>query len=219
MPERAILSDVNYHLINLYWHIATGLESPSDWENSREVFEYIKGFFNAPPHLDSIQASGWWRAKAFYYLNRTCFNGLCRFNLGGEFNVGYGKYKEPILDHDFSLYQEAFENWNFFNSYYGDTLSLVKERVFDDHFVYADPPYDAGFTSYSGSFTWDDQVKLAEMLAALNCPVVASNKATDRIQDLYKGLGFDIEIISARRRISCNGDRTAVNEILATKNI
>jgi DNA adenine methylase len=219
MPERAILSDVNPHLINLYRHIQEDLQSPSGWENSKGMFDHVRETFNRSLDPNStIKASEWWRAKAFYYLNRTCFNGLCRFNLSGEFNVGYGKFKKPILDHDFSLYQEAFKEWDFYNRNFNDFL-IIATAPARPSFIYADPPYDAGFTGYSGSFTWDDQVNLASTLAALNCPVVASNKATDRIIDLYTGFDFHIEIVSARRRISCNGDRTNVDEILATKNI
>ena len=219
MPERAILSDVNPHLINLYKQITLDLRSPAGWEISKGMFEHVKGTFNKSlDPTDTLIAGDWWKAKAFYYLNRTCFNGLCRFNLKGEFNVGWGKYKDPILNHDFSIYKEVFKNWEFFNSPYSDTLA----KTFDlnrSFFIYADPPYDAGFTSYSGSFTWDDQVKLATALAELNCPVVISNKATDRVLDLYTSLGFHNEIISVRRRISCNGDRTPVDEVLASKNM
>ncbi len=230
MPERAILSDTNKHLINLYTQIdAYKLQgftahnmvdgSALYWQNSKKIFDLIKRDFNRANDPNSgFVAGSSWRAKAFYYLNRTCFNGLCRFNRKGEFNVGFGKYKNPKLDHDFSIYQEAFRYWDFYNYDYLKSLSIAKEHI-RPIFVYADPPYDDGFTSYSGSFTWDDQVSLATTLAALNCPVVASNKETDRIVDLYGSLGFDIAIIEAPRRISCNGDRTAVREILATKNI
>jgi len=209
VPERAILSDINPHLIALYKSVANGMKNEQWWENSKEQFEEIKSHFNSQnvPNNPAL----------FYYLNRTCFNGLCRFNLKGEFNVGYGNYKKPKLDHDFSLYQEAFKGWTFLNFDYIEMLSsFFSPRA---KFIYADPPYDDGFTSYSGSFTWNDQVSLATKLASLNCPVVASNKATDRIVDLYQGLGFDIEFIDVRRRIACNGDRTSAKEILATRNL
>jgi DNA adenine methylase len=219
MPKHALLSDINPHLINLYREIELGLKSPSGWENSKERFKQIKTDFNRSLDLESgFEAGSWWRAKAFYYLNRTCFNGVCRFNLKGEFNVGYGKFKEPKLDHDFSLYQPLFKRWGLFNFGYKDTINISNNYALP-RFFYADPPYDAGFVKYSGDFTWNDQVQLAESLAKLNCPVVASNKATDRIMTLYESLGFNLEIISVRRRVSCNGDRSPVNEILATKNI
>jgi DNA adenine methylase len=223
MPERAILSDINPHLIELYKCIDQGLGNTVGtnfyWQNSKDCFDLIKRDFNRSIEFNSgFTMSNEWMAKAFYYLNHTCFNGLCRFNQKGEFNVGYGKYESPKLDHDFSLYQEAFRYWDFYHLGFNDSLVIACEHI-RSTFIYADPPYDGGFTGYSGKFTWDDQVNLASSLAALNCPVVASNKATDRIIALYQGLGFDLQYINARRRIACNGDRTSATEILATKNL
>jgi DNA adenine methylase len=97
----------------------------------------------------------------------------------------------------------------------GDFASLSVEP---GDFVYADPPYDVEFTQYSAEgFGWDDQVRLAHWLAALDVPVVASNQATDRILALYSDLGFKVETIQAPRRISCNGDRTPAREMVAYK--
>lgn len=230
MPERAILNDVNAHLINLYIQIDMGLQSflthnmvdgsALYWQNSKKIFDLIKRDLNRSADFNSeFSAGNLWMAKAFYYLNRTCFNGLCRFNKKGEFNVGYGKYKNPKLDHDFDLYRDVFKNWRFSSLESEEFLKGFLYELIPYLFIYADPPYDDGFTSYSGSFAWADQVKLATQLSELDCPVVASNKATDRIVALYKGLGFDVEIVSAPRKISCNGDRTNVDEILATRNI
>ena len=87
-----------------------------------------------------------------------------------------------------------------------------------DDFVYADPPYDVEFTTYSpGGFTWEDQERTAEWLAKHKGPVLLSNQATKRIVKLYKKLGFHLRYLKAPRRISCTGDRTAAKEVLALK--
>lgn len=212
MPKKAILSDVNPALINLYKQIGNGLENKGSFDISEVEYYRTRARFN------NYQFS----AIDFYYLNRVGYRGLCRTNARGEFNTPYGHYKKPKLDHDFSLYQKAFDGWGFCDSNYYDVLDWVKLWKTDSHrqhFVYADPPYDAGFTGYSGAFDWTDQVKLALALASLDCPVIASNKATDRIIELYKSLDFLIEYVEAPRRISCNGDRKPATEMLATKNI
>ena len=80
--------------------------------------------------------------------------------------------------------------------------------------------YEIEFTTYSaGGFSWDDQVRTAEWLAAHSGPVVLSNQATARIVKLYEQLGFKIEYLAGPRRISCNGDRSAAREVLATKGL
>ncbi|MCS6873029.1 MAG: DNA adenine methylase, partial [Anaerolineae bacterium] len=89
-----------------------------------------------------------------------------------------------------------------------------------DDFVYADPPYDVEFTSYSaGGFSWDDQRRLADWLSAHTGPVLLSNQATARIIELYEAHGFQLRYFEAPRRISANGDRTPAREVLAYRNL
>jgi len=153
-------------------------------------------------------------AQLFYYLNRTCFNGLCRFNQSGEFNVPFGTYSTINFKNDFHEYSTAFRDWRFTNK---DISKLEFEPT---DFVYADPPYDVEFTSYSaGGFSWEDQVRTAELLSELQGPVVISNQATKRIVSLYKRLRFKLKYLDAPRRISCTGDRSTAREVLATKNV
>ena len=107
-----------------------------------------------------------------------------------------------------------FERFEFRNTDFED-LPLQP-----DDFVYADPPYDVEFTSYSmGGFDWDAQQRAARWLSKHPGPVVLSNQRTDRIVELYKDLGFDIVGLTAPRLISCTGDRTPAKEVLATRNI
>src|SRR5439155_117956 len=88
-------------------------------------------------------------AALFYYLNRTAYNGLCRFNQRGEFNVPFGKYKRITYARAFDVFRHAFAQWEFTT---GD-FAAVKLR--SDDFVYADPPYDVEFTAYAqGGFSW-----------------------------------------------------------------
>ena len=209
-PTQALLSDVNPHLLNFYLHLQRGLELTVSMRNTKTVFYKHRRRFN-----ELIAAGDWQTAEAaqlFYYLNRTCFNGLCRFNQTGEFNVPFGTHKSIAYATDFSEYQTVFRNWTFVNC---DFESLAVEA---GDFIYADPPYDVEFTTYSsGGFTWDDQVRAAEWLSAHHGPVVVSNQATPRIVELYRKLGFVIELLDGPRRISCTGDRSAAPEILATK--
>jgi DNA adenine methylase len=151
-------------------------------------------------------------AELFYYLNRTCYNGLCRFNSSGEFNVPFGRYGKINYTRDFAPYQTVFRDWQF-------TAGDFEEvKLSADDFVYADPPYDVEFRQYSKEgFPWTDQVRLAEWLVKHAGPVVLSNQATDRICKLYRDLGFKLSYLTAPRMISCNGDRTPASEVIAVK--
>jgi DNA adenine methylase len=211
-PERAVLNDVNSHLINFYQQVRRGLALTIKARYDNDLFYQHRHRFNQL--VRDKRAATNEAAQLFYYLNRTGFNGLCRFNLSGEFNVPFGRYKSVNYAKDFHSYRKLFRRWSFTN---GDLEEIAIER---DDFIYADPPYDVEFTSYSaGGFTWEDQKRTAELLAKHRGPVVLSNQATKRIVKLYRQLGFDLQFFQAPRRISSNGNRDTAREVLASKNL
>jgi DNA adenine methylase len=212
LPEQALLNDANPHLINFYRWLQAGLKTDLKMENNERLFYQQRERFNelvANSQEDTAES-----AALFYYLNRTGFNGLCRFNGKGGFNVPFGKYARIEYTHDFTRYKRAFQDWRFTQ----DDFEAI--RLTRDDFVYADPPYDVEFTAYSkGGFPWDDQVRAAEWLAHHSGPVILVNQATPRIRELYRKLGYDLRFLDAPRRISCNGDRTPAQEVLATRHL
>ena len=212
MPERALLNDRNPHLINFYRWLQRGLQIDLRMENQEEAFYSHRDRFNNL--LREGGACTVESAVLFYYLNRTGYNGLCRFNSRGEFNVPFGRYKQIGYETDFSRYRAAFENWTF------ESRDVEALELDADDFVYADPPYDVEFTQYSKEgFGWEDQERIAVWLAKRHGPVVLVNQATSRIERLYRQLGFSVDFLDAPRRISCTGDRTPAREIIATRNV
>lgn len=215
MPERALVNDINPHLMNFYRQVqrrAVPFPDFLQFANDETCYYASRKWFNeliAEGGADTDTAAG-----LFYYLNRTGFNGLCRFNSKGGFNVPFGKFKTINYRTDFSELSAALAGW---------TLTcgpFEALRLEPEDFIYADPPYDVEFTTYSaGGFTWKDQIRTAEWLAAHPGPVLLANQATPRIVDLYTALGFDLEFLDAPRRISCTGDRTSAKEVLARRNL
>ncbi len=211
-PATALLNDVNPHLINFYIHVQQGLEIKVAMLNEEVLFYRHRERFNDLINNGESQSAE--AAQLFYYLNRTCFNGLCRFNLSGAFNTPFGRHKTINYANDFSALRTAIRAWTFTSA---DVASLPIEPK---DFIYADPPYDVEFTTYSaGGFVWEDQVRTAEWLAAHRGPVVLSNQATNRIVKLYRKLGFALRFLNGPRRISCTGDRSAAREVLAVKGL
>jgi DNA adenine methylase len=133
-PERALLNDINPHLINFYRQVRRGLTLEIDARYNRKLFYAQRALFNHLISNDSARTKQ--AAQLFYYLNRTCFNGLCRFNRDGEFNVPFGQYKKINYATDFNVYQELFRRWKFANK------DLARLAIEPDDFIYADPPYD-----------------------------------------------------------------------------
>jgi DNA adenine methylase len=178
----------------------------------------------------SVYSEKWiQRAAQIIFLNKTCFNGLFRFNSKGEFNVPAGRYKNPkILDEENLL--NVSEILNIATIKNAD-FSEVEKDVDTDSFVYFDPPYrplnaTSGFTSYSKNKFGDaEQIKLAELFKRLNkkgMKLMLSNSdpknvnpSDDFFDEMYKD--FNITRIPATRMINSNASkRNAINEIVVT---
>ncbi|EBU8723121.1 DNA (cytosine-5-)-methyltransferase [Salmonella enterica subsp. enterica serovar Manhattan] len=183
--------------------------------NNPEYFDDIKVRFN---RRDMTQME---RAAAFIYLNRHCYNGLMRYNRQGEFNVGFGKYRQPYFPlAELEAFSAVASRCTFAVADCNDTVALAEEG----DVVFCDPPYEpmpgkSGFTNYSGqSFRFDDQVRLAQSLKAAHqrgASVVITNSGAPAIRELYTSMGFDVRPLRARRSISCTGEtRETVTDII-----
>ncbi len=169
------------------------------------------------------------RAADLIFLNRTCFNGLFRVNSKGEFNVPFGRYKNPKILHEEVLRSDStlLENTSIHQGDFSDCAQYVDENTF----VYFDPPYrplnqTSSFTSYSkDGFGDDDQKRLAELFHRLDskgAKLMLSNsdpKNEDPDDQFFEDLYSDnfIDQIPARRAINCNGERRGeINELIIT---
>jgi DNA adenine methylase len=198
--------------VNFYRWLQKGLRITWAMENNEAAYYAARARFNAL--LEAGQHDTREAAGLFYYLNRTGYNGLCRFNSRGQYNVPFGRYVTINYTTDFAAYRDPLAGWTF-------TCGDVADVPFrGTDFIYADPPYDVQFTQYSqGGFNWEDQERTAVQLAAHEGPVVLVNQATSRVTRLYRSLGFRVRQIAAPRRISCTGDRTPAREVIATRNL
>ncbi|MFC3034123.1 Dam family site-specific DNA-(adenine-N6)-methyltransferase [Pseudoalteromonas fenneropenaei] len=217
-----ILNDINADLINLYQELKNAPEEFVsdakrlfvDLNNHPDAYYSYRQQFN-----DSVDV--YERAVLFLYMNRHGYNGLCRYNLKGAFNVPFGKYKKPYFP-ELELYAFAAKAQR------ATFTCLSYEQVFTalpkNAVVYCDPPYvplskTASFTSYAkGGFTLDDQANLAilaeQAAFAHNTPVLISNHDTVWTRKIYEQASLDQ--IQVKRTISPKGQsRNHVNELMA----
>lgn len=131
------------------------------------------------------------RAARFIYLNRTCWNGLYRVNLNGEFNVPIGTKTEVIYEED--NFQEISELLSHAIIYQADFEELIDKASRND-LIFVDPPYTVrhnhnGFIKYNEKlFSWDDQERLFYSLNRAKkrgAIVVGTNAYHKCIRDLY----------------------------------
>jgi DNA adenine methylase len=211
-PAAALLNDQNPHLIAFYRHLKRGLHVRLPMANDAALYYRHRALFNRL--VASRRGSSRCAAELFYYLNRTGYNGLCRFNRRGAFNVPFGRYATIHYLRDFTPYRAALARWRF-------TAGPFHQVPLEpDDFIYADPPYDVPFTQYAREgFSWTDQERLALWLARHPGPVLLSNQATPRILALYRDLGFTLQLLDGPRLINCTGDRTPAREVLALRGL
>ncbi len=169
---------------------------------------------------DYAQRSDVQRAARFLYLNRTCYNGLYRVNRKGQFNVPFGRYRNPTIC-DADNLRAVSQSLEGVKLEVGDFTRCL-ERAGQGDFVYLDPPYHplsetAHFTGYTSiPFGVKDQERLAATFAELNqrgCQLMLNNSCTRLIQHLYEG--YQQERLRAIRAISSKADeRGAICELL-----
>lgn len=225
--EQYLIADVNADLINMYQVIQ---------ENSEYFIEELKYFFeNYNDEISyyrernkfNLPHSGLFeRALTFLYLNRHCFNGLCRYNKKGEFNTPYGKLKNPYFPEvEIRAFAEKAKRATFICASFEETLQMAKSG----DVVYCDPPYlpasvssvgsnhSQEFTAYTkDGFDYDQHSQLAGELRRLSysgCFCVASNNDTQSVRSLYSD--FDLQPLTVRR--SCGGagsSRKSADELI-----
>jgi DNA adenine methylase len=235
--NKVIISDINDKLINVYRvtrDFPSGLtekleilkkEYLSLTGTERKIFYYEK---RDEYNKISSEENNIDRAALFILLNKLCYNGLYRENSSGDFNVPYGKYKNPqIFDKKliFSI-SKAIEKVDILNTDYENTLKLIDDKL---TLYYLDPPYKpisntSTFNSYS-KFNFNDKeqerLKLfCDKLTKRNIHFILSNsdlKNTDSENHYFDNLYRDYKIkrVSARRSINCNAsERGEIRELL-----
>lgn len=219
--EHYALSDCNADLIDLYNHIKHEGQAFIDYvrqyfshdHNTAERFYDLRAQFNET-------ASGIERAALFLYLNRHGFNGLCRYNQSGHFNVPFGQYKQPYFpEKELKQFHEKAQRATFTCQDFSHSLQGLKPGCA----VYADPPYvpltkTASFTQYAaGGFAAKEQEHLAALarsLAKSGVGVLLSNHDTPYTRAVYEGA--HITSFKVRRTISARQQgRHYVQELLA----
>lgn len=216
------LNDVNPDLIGLYNNLKNNtdallqeLDSLFDGTHAAET-----EFYNLRKEFNTLQSSDIRKSALFVYLNRHAFNGLCRYNSKGEFNVPFGRYKTVYFPKEELLnFAEKSQNITFVCSDFTDVLQQVQSG----DVVYCDPPYvplspTANFTAYAQSgFTYDQQKKLAEeakRLTSIGATVIISNHDTAVTRELYKDA--EIHELEVQRFVSGKAEsRGKAKELIA----
>ncbi|MBD2039392.1 DNA adenine methylase [Microcoleus sp. FACHB-672] len=227
-PKKAVINDSNWELINCYQVVKDLLDELIEQltvyknNNSEHYYYDVRDLDRSTKKYQSLSPVE--KAARIIFLNKTCYNGLFRVNSQGQFNVPFGKYKNPnILDDAVLKAVSNYLNTNQVKLLNTDFEEAVKTAKKGD-FVYLDPPYDpvsdtASFTGYDvNGFNREEQKRLKRVFDELTnrgCQVMLSNSCTDFIKELYKDYQDNFKIVRATRNINSNAlKRGVVEEIL-----
>lgn len=180
--------------------------------NTQDAFIELRRKFN-------VEKCPWERAKLFIYLNRHCYNGLCRYNNSAEFNTSFGRYSAPLLPREQILFfSKKLKKATFTCGEFDKVRVPQKKSV-----IYCDPPYvpdskTANFTSYTkNGFGEVDHIRLnvaATSWQKKGSLVFISNSKTDETLRLYSNKTAYTEF-EVRRSISHKGEnRGPAGEVL-----
>ena len=219
--NKYLLADSNTDLINLYKWIQL---------DGEKIIRIAKRYFTE----DNLTEENYYRLRdkyndtkstrihsiLFIYLNRHAFNGMCRYNSKGEYNIPCGRYKTVYFPEEEVLYFMKWSRENkvvFINDDFRNVINTSKEN----DVVYADPPYSpltitSNFSSYTPKdFTEKDHRDLVALAEKSTVPFLISNHSTDFTKKLYKN-AQKTQTLMVQRMISANGSkREKVPEILA----
>ena len=218
---RFLLSEQNQDLVSLFCYLQ---------KEGNSFIQYCKAFFceannTVERYIEIRQAFNECRhprlrAAMFLYLNRHGYNGLCRYNLKGIYNVPFGRYIKPYFPElEMEYFHQKSQGATFIQRDFRQTLKKAKPG----DLIYCDPPYaplkqTSNFSSYTQQkFGEQEQIALAEL--AMDCAnrgitVIISNHDTDFTRHHYRH--SEISSFAVKRRISCNPkNRVPVQELLA----
>lgn len=218
-PEGAVIADSNPELINLYRSVAYSVDA---------VIARLRTCLNSEDSFYEMRQIDWTRmvpvdaAARTIFLNRTCFNGLYRVNKQGQFNVPFGRYKNPrILDEDGLRAASVLLQKSVIVA--GDYKEVLAKHAAPGDFVFLDPPYlpvskYSDFKRYTKEqFYVEDHHELAqeiERLHQLGCHVLLTNSNHPLVHEHYGH--HKMEVIQTKRHISCNGSSRTGEDVIVT---
>ncbi|MCK9254403.1 MAG: Dam family site-specific DNA-(adenine-N6)-methyltransferase [Bacteroidales bacterium] len=213
-PKKAIINDINTKLMNFYQGVQDDFETLKNelleiekiYTINRRNFEELKSknlkkrvkddneslYYQIRDMFNGLSEKKYSEALLYFFINKTAYSGMVRYNSKGEFNVPYGRYKNLNTSLVTEAHHKLLRNTEIFNSDYKAVFEIASK----DDFMFLDPPYDCVFSDYGNSeykdgFTEDDHRELAKNYRRLKCKALMVIGRTPLTEELYDDMIID----------------------------
>lgn len=207
-PQRAVINDLNGGLMRFYEEVRDDYETvhtdlaamQRSYESNRAEYEALKAqhpndrvedkneaeYYRIRDMFNGCQSPQFSWAALYFYINKTAYSGMIRYNKNGDFNVPYGRYKHLNTACVTKAHSELLESSDIYTGDYQRVFDMCSE----DDFVFLDPPYDCAFSDYGnpelgGAFSTADHERLADAFYSLPCKALLVIGRTDLTERLY----------------------------------
>ena len=206
-PKRAIINDINSKLISFYLGVKNEFETLKTelteiekiYKLNRKKFEELKSktpykrvedeneplYYQIRDMFNDLTKKKYSDALLYFFINKTAYSGMIRYNAKGEFNVPYGRYANLNTSLVTKSHSKLLANTEIYNLDYSEIFKLATE----DDFMFLDPPYDCVFSDYGNvehkdGFNERNHVELANQYKQLKCKalmVIGRTLLTERL--------------------------------------
>ena len=210
VPPKAVIGDVNRPLIHFYRELKENFnevvtetkEIADKFEENQKSFNNLKDYhqekrthnpnedlyYDLRDQFNGLKERRYSLASLYYFINKTAFSGMIRYNKEGHFNVPFGHYKHFSNKSITFQHHLLLTHTQIIQCDYTASFKMAGEN----DFMFLDPPYDCVFTNYGnmktvGDFGEEQHRQLAEDFKKLHCKALLIISDTPLIQELYQG--------------------------------
>lgn len=213
-PQRAIINDINAKLMAFYRGVRNDYpklrieldQIESLYSSNREKFEALKAlhpdekvedkneelYYQLRAMFNGTSDKTYSDALLYYFINKTAYSGMIRYNAKGEFNVPFGRYIHLNTESISISHSNLLQSAEIYNTDYSDIFEMCEA----DDFIFLDPPYDCTFSDYGNEeykdgFNEESHRRLAKDFANLPCRALMVIGRTPLTEELYNGYIVD----------------------------
>ena len=225
LPQKAVINDINIALVNAYRQICNKPEAfvqevnrldAEIWEDGKKYYYFLRENYNDKLMQEELDVE---LAALFVFINKHCFNGLCRVNGKGLFNVPYNNSRKASIDAN-SIYaiSSYLKNVRILD---GD-FEVACDKAEKGDFVFIDSPYaplnPTSFESYTKEgFDIESHRRLAALydeLTERGCYCMLTNHNTQLINELYGNKGYRLDVVDVKRFINSDASNRVGKEVI-----